>query len=200
MDAPKEPREDAKLQNLPEEELEVLWRFRNPEPGGKKLKMSAIAAVQVPLRYGFSISISSLSYFYKWLAVRRDFRQSRDVVYQIKEELKRDPEMSLEAIERAGVIMLATGGIQRKDGKLFSAMMKIGQQRVKLDQNEVKLGLSKEMVEMDKRKLALLERKAKAMDEAAEQMRLLKAGGKLMPDAERAAILDKMDEILGLKK
>lgn len=200
MEPPKEPREDAKLQNLPEEELEVMWRFRNPEPGGKKLKMSAIAAVQVPLRYGFSISISSLSYFYKWLAVRRDFQNSRDVVHQIKEELKRDPEMSLEAIERAGVIMLATGGIQRKDGKLFSAMMKIGQARTKLDQNDKRLKQTDKSLDMESRRVALLERKAKAMDEAAEQMRLLKAGGKMMPEAERTAILDKMDEILGLKK
>lgn len=160
MDTPKEPREDAKLQNLPEEELEVLWRFRHPEPGGKKLKMSAIAAVQVPLRYGFPISISSLSYFYKWLAVRRDFRESRDVVHQIKEELKRDPDMSLEAIERAGVIMLATGGIQRKDGKLFSAMMKIGQGRTKLDQNDKRLKQTDKVIEQNNRRIRLLEEAA----------------------------------------
>jgi hypothetical protein len=160
MERPKEPREDAKLQNLPEEELEVMWRFRHPEPGGKKLKLTAIAAVQVPLRYGFSISLSSLSYFYKWLAVRRDFRESRDVVYQIKEELKRDPSMSLEAIERAGVIMLATGGIQRKDGKLFSAMMKIGQGRTKLEQNDKRLKQTDKTLAQNDRRIQLLEEAA----------------------------------------
>jgi hypothetical protein len=45
-----------------------------------------------------------------------------------------------------------------------------------------------------------LEAKARAADEAAELKRQLNAGGKLMPEQEREAILDKMDEILGLKK
>jgi hypothetical protein len=186
MEPPKDPRADAKLQNLPDEELDVMWRFRNPEKGGKKLKMEAIA-VQVPLRYGFTVSLSTLSSFYKWLAVRRDFRESRDVVHQIKEELKRDPEMSLEAIERAGVIMLATGGIQRKDGKLFSAMMKIGQGRTKLEQNDKRLKQTDKSLSQVDRRIRLLE------DAAAEaKAKLLalttnaKSAGGLTPETLKA--------------
>jgi hypothetical protein len=199
MDPDKEPRADAKLQNLPEEELEVMWRFRNPEKGGKKLKMEAIA-VQVPLRYGFTVSQSTLSNFYVWLKLRRRFQEKQRTIAQIKEELARDPDISEEQVEKAGRVMFMAEGILEKDAKVFGNMVKIGHGRVKLQQADVKLELSKEVVAMDQRKLALLERKAKALDEAAEQMRLLKAGGQLMPDQERTAILDKMDEILGLKK
>ena len=62
----KEIRADAKLKNLPAEAHEELWRFRNPEEGGEKLTLDAIA-VEVPLRYGFPVAVSTLSEFYRWL-------------------------------------------------------------------------------------------------------------------------------------
>ena len=84
--------------------------------------------------------------------------------------------------------------------QIFADMVKIGQADAKGRREDAKLELQRKGLKLDEQKFALMERKAKAMDEAAEQMKLLKAGGKLMPDAERTAILDKMDEILGLKK
>ena len=59
MDAPKEIRADAKLKNLSKEDHDLLWEFRNPEKGGKRLKFSAIR-VEIPLRFGFSVSPSTL--------------------------------------------------------------------------------------------------------------------------------------------
>jgi hypothetical protein len=199
---PKDPRADAILQNKAESDpqfAEDMWRFRHPEKDGEKLTLTDVL-VELQEKHKLSVSLSTLSSFYKWLSLRRDFAESRNLVYQLKEEMKRDPSISLEAIEKFGVIALATGGIQKKDAKVFSAMMKIGQGRTKLDQNEKRLKQTDKSLENEERRVKLLERKARAADEAAEQMRLLKAGGKLMPEAERTAILDKMDEILGLKK
>lgn len=179
---------------------EEMWRFRHPEEGGEKLTFEAIL-VEVPLRYGIVVSsMDTLSRFYRWLKVRRDFRENRDEIRQFKEELAKDPSITRKQIEDAGQLMFLTSSAVKRDAKVFANFVKIGQGDRKLDQNEKRLKQTDKSLEMESRRVALLERKAKAMDEAAEQMRLLKAGGKLMPEAERAAILDKMDEILGLKK
>lgn len=188
MDPDKEPRADAKLQNLPQEELDVMWRFRNPEKGGERMTLEAIA-VEVPLRYGFTISLSSLSQFYRWLKLKRRFAVRTDTIEQIKLELAKDPNISAEQVEKAGQVLFMTEGIVEKDARVFANMVKIGQARVKLEQNEVKLGLSKEVVELDKRRLALLEAKATKADQAAEVTR----NGTMSAEEKQA----RMKEIFG---
>ena len=199
MRAEKLIRADAKLKNLPEEDLQTLWRLRHPESGGEVMTLEAIA-VEVQSKWGISIAISSLSSFYTWLEVRRRMEAQADLAEQLKLELAKNPDVSDETIKRAGQKLFMSEGILTKNAKVFADMVIIGQNDVKLKQNDQKIGLRRTIVELDKQKFALLERRARAADEAAEQMKLLKAGGKLMPDAERTAILDKMDEILGLKK
>ena len=199
MRAEKLIRADAKLKNLPEEDLQTLWRLRHPESGGEVMTLEAIA-VEVQSKWGISIAISSLSSFYTWLEVRRRMEAQADLAEQLKLELAKNPDVSDETIKRAGQKLFMSEGILTKNAKVFADMVIIGQNDVKLKQNDQKIGLRRTIVELDKQKFALLERRARAADEAAEQMKLLKAGGKLMPDAERTAILDKMDEILGMKK
>ena len=199
MRAEKLIRADAKLKNLPEETLQDLWRLRHPEEGGEVITLEAIA-VYVQRELGISIALSSLSSFYVWLDVRRRMEAQANLAEQLKYELAKNPEVSEETIKRAGQKLFMAEGILQKDAKIFADMVIIGQNDVKLRQNDQKIGLRKTIVELDQKRFALLERKARAADEAAEQMKLLKAGGKLLPDAERTAILDKMDEILGLKK
>lgn len=181
----KEIRADAKLKNLPEEALEDLWRFRNPEEGGEKLTLEAIA-VEIPLRYGFTVSISTLSGFYAWLRLKRRMDSAAERAMQAKLELAKDPSVTPEDLERAAQTIFTAETLEDGNVKGYVQLARLGLQRKALD--------------IDLRRLAILERKAKAADEAAEQMRLLKAGGKMMPEDQRAAILDKMDEILGLKK
>jgi hypothetical protein len=169
MDIPRTSRPDAILQNKAEADQEfadVMWRLRHPEKDGQKLKLVEVM-VWLQDEHGITIkSVSTVSDFYKWLAVRRDFQNSRNVVYQIKEEMRKDRSMTPEAIERAGVVMMATRGIQMKDAKLFSAMMKIGQGRTKLEQNDKRLKQTDKSLEHDARRVAMLERKAALLDEA----------------------------------
>lgn len=179
---------------------EEMWRYRHPEEGGEKMTLEAIL-VECPLRYGITVgSLDTLSRFYKWLGLRRRFQARNAAIRAIQEEMRNDPAVSEDQIKAVGRRLFLTESVVDKDGKLFADMVKIGQNEVKLRQNDDKIAINKEVVELDKRRLAILERKAKAADDAAEQMRLLKAGGKMMPEDQRAAILDKMDEILGLKK
>lgn len=163
MDNDKEIRADAKLKNLPEEELQEMWRFRNPEEGGEKLTLEAIC-VEVPLRYGFTVSLSTLSEFYAWLRVRRRLQARASLADQLKLELAKNPEVSEEQIKIAGQRLFMAEGIIEKDAKVFADMVKIGQADKKLSQNEQRLKQTDKSLEHDARKLAMLEKKAAFYD------------------------------------
>jgi hypothetical protein len=117
----KETRADAKLQNLPPEELEVLWRFRNPEKGGKKLTLEAIA-VEVPLRYGFTVSLSTLSGFYKWLRLRRRIEDAAAVADQFKMELAKDPAITEEDLDGLAAKIFKTEMLTEKNASGYLAI------------------------------------------------------------------------------
>jgi len=194
-----DPRADAKLQNLPEEALQDLWRFRHPEEEGEKLTLEAIAA-EVPRLYGFSVSLSSLHGFYRWLEVKRRLDQRQDLANQLKMDLAKDPDVSEAQIRAAGQRLFMAEGILERDSKVFADMVKIGQAETKLRLADTKLGLAKQVVKMDERRLAIIEAKAKRLDDAESAIKAISTNKELSPEAQRAAVLDKMDEFFGLKK
>lgn len=173
---------------------EEMWRFRHPEEGGEKLTLEAIL-VEVPLRYGIVVhSLDTLSRFYRWLKVRRDFQAKRDAISQIKAEMAKDPSISPEQIEKAGRVMFLTDSYVEKDAKVFASMMKIGQtdkslaQRDKqLKQRDKELTQREKLVEQAERKLQILEAKAAKADEAAGV-----AGNEKLSDEQKAAELKRI--------
>jgi hypothetical protein len=167
MNNPKLIRADAKLKNLPEEDLQTLWRLRHPEQGGEVMTLEAIC-VEVQRLFGFSIALSSLSQFYTWLEVRRRMDAQAELANQLKLELARNPEISDETIKRAGQKLFMAEGILQKDAKIFADMVIIGQNDTRLKQNDAKIKQRQEVVELDKRKLAILEAKAAKADQASE--------------------------------
>ena len=176
------------LQLLAEQDpqaAEDLWRFRNPEKGGKKLSLKG-SQKEVPLRYGFTVSLDALHRFYRWLGLRRRMQEARETADQVKEELRKDPDITEEEIDRVAGRVFKTEMMVERNVKGYVAIARVRQGDKKLGQ--------------DDRRIALLEKKARERDEAAELKRQLNEGGKLMPEQQREAILDKMDEILGLKK
>lgn len=156
MRAEKLIRADAKLKNLPEEDLQTLWRLRHPEQGGEVMTLEAIC-VEVQRLFGFSIALSSLSQFYVWLEMRRRMDAQADLANQLKLELARNPDVSDETIKRAGQKLFMAEGIMTKDAKVFADMVIIGQNDVRLKQNDAKIGLQKKVVSQNERKLAMLE-------------------------------------------
>lgn len=161
MRAEKLIRADAKLKNLPEEDLQTLWRLRHPEEGGEVITLEAIA-VYIKRELGISIALSSLSSFYVWLDVRRRMEAQANLAEQLKYELSKNPDISDEVIKRAGQKLFMSQGILEKDAKIFADMVIIGQNDVKLRQNDQKIGLQKKVVSQNERKLALLEAAAAA--------------------------------------
>lgn len=167
MKATKLIRADAKLQNLPAEALQDLWRFRHPEEGGEPMTLEAICA-ELPNLFGFSVALSTLSAFYSWLTVKRRLDARNALADQLKMELAKNPEVSEDQIRRAGQRLFMAEGILEKDAKVFAEMVKIGQNETRLKQNDQKLGLQKQVVKLDERKLALLEAKAAQADAAKD--------------------------------
>lgn len=137
MNPDKETRADAKLQNLPDEELDFLWRLRHPEKGGVKMTLDAIA-VQVPLRYGFTVSLSSLSNFYKWLRLRQRIEAADSVANQFKEQLSKDPSITEEDIDALAAKIFKTEMLTEKNasGYLAIANFQMRKERFKFDQQK----------------------------------------------------------------
>ena len=150
---------------------EEMWRFRHPEEGGEKLTLEAIMA-ECPLRYAIPVgSLDTLSRFYRWLKLRREFQEKRDAINQIKAEMAKDPEISEEQIEKAGRVMFLTDSYVKKDAKVFGSMMKIGQNKTalnqrqtQLDQRDREIAQREKLVAQSERRLAILEKKAAFYD------------------------------------
>tara|TARA_R110001599_G_scaffold336815_2_gene554819 strand:- start:609 stop:1178 length:570 start_codon:yes stop_codon:yes gene_type:complete len=186
----KEIRTDAKLKNLPEEDLETLWGFRYPDPedeDAQKLTYMQITSDELPRLFGFTVSLSTLSDFYAWYKQVRRVKAARARAEQAKVQLlEQNPDASLAELERIGQMVFTSETVADGNIKGFVALLKINKENRKL--------------ELDERRVKLLEAKAASADMAAEQMQKLKDGGTLLPEEERAAILAKVDEILNIKK
>jgi hypothetical protein len=193
MDPDKDPRADAKLKGLPEEELDILWGFRNPEKGIKRLTFSRIR-VEIPIRYGVTVSSSTLSEFYVWLKLKRRFQERTRRIDQIKLEMAKDPGISAEQVEKTGQVLFMTEGIVAQDPKVFANMVKIGQGRTKLEQNQHRLKQTDESLAMESRRVALLEKKALRLDALEAKAKEIKAAGGL--SAETLEVIEKQLKLL----
>jgi hypothetical protein len=138
MSQDKEIRSDAKLKNLDAEALEDLWRFRNPEKGGKKLKMEAIL-VEIPLRYGFTVSSGTLSEFYSWLRLKRRLDAAKERAEQARLELAKDPSLTPEDLQRVAQTVFTAESIEAKDIKGYVAIAKLRLQSEKHELERAKL-------------------------------------------------------------
>ena len=149
----KEIRADAKLKNLGPEKLETLWRLRNPEEGGEKLTLEAIAA-DLPRLVGFSASLSALSDFFKWLRFKRRMEASAATAAQARLELAKDPNLDPADIERAAQAVFTAEMLEAGNVRAYVAL--------------AKLRLAGQQVDLDRRRIELLERKASQADQANE--------------------------------
>lgn len=146
---------------------EDLWRFRHPEEGGTPLGFDEIL-VEIPLRYGFPVSLSTLSIFYAWFELKVRMDAKTDAADQLMEELAKSKNFSTAQIKEAGQRLFMTEGIVKVQPKVFFAAVEMQQNDERLQQGKQKIEISKEVVELDRKKLALLERKAAQADQAKD--------------------------------
>jgi hypothetical protein len=189
----KEIRADAKLKNLPAGVLDELWRYRNPEDDGEKLTLEAVL-VELKNNHGMEVSLSTLSEFYKWLRLKRGIQVAKDRAEQARLQLAKSGELDIEAIEQVAQGVFTA---QMTDDGNVNAFIALRQ--IKLLERQV--ADKEKRTAIDERKIKLLEDKARAFDQAQEKIQQLRdAKGSVDETAQRNAILDKVDEIFGIKK
>lgn len=174
MKAPREASTLSPLQLKAESDpqfAETMWRLRNPEEGGQKHTLEQILAEDLPLLGVPCKSLDTLSRFYAWLKLGRQFQEDREFVNQFKEELRKDPNIPEDEIERRGRILFMTRSVAKDDPKVFATMHRLGtdtkstQQRDKqLKQRDKELTQREKLVEQSERRIAMLEKKAAFYD------------------------------------
>ncbi|MBK1884112.1 hypothetical protein JIN85_16955 [Luteolibacter pohnpeiensis] len=189
MDDFKRPRNDAKLKKRAYEDpqfAEDLWRMRNPEDGGEQIPFEEIL-VALQRDYGIASSLGALSDFYPWLDRKYRWEAAAAAADQAKQQrLAENPETSLEELENLGQFVFTNEAIASKDTKAFVQLRRTRQ-------NDRK-------IEIDERRMAVLEAAEKRQRDAEEAIRKINSDETLSPEAQRAKVLEKMDEFFGLKK
>lgn len=175
----KEIRSDAKLKNLHPQALEDLWLMRNPGEDGEKLSLEAIAAA-VPGLYGFTVSLSALSEFYKWLRLKRRMEAAAQRASQARTELARDPSITPADLSRIGQMVFTAETIEDGNVKAYVELVKLQLQSAKQD--------------IELRKLKMLEDKAARLDELQAKAKQLTQGGGL--SAETLEVIEKQLKLL----
>lgn len=122
----KPPRPEALLKNLEPADHDYLWelRFKDEEGLRLKKKLSAIQP-EIALRFGFTVSRSTLSLFYVWLKGKRQWAEDVAIADQAKEEwLKENPDASPQDLLNAGQIRFTAQAIKRGDNKAFVQLLR----------------------------------------------------------------------------
>jgi hypothetical protein len=175
----KEIRSDAKLKNLPQDVQEDLWRMRNPEEGGEKVKFEDIL-VWLKSTHGMSSSLGALSEFYSWQRLRKRMDRAKSRSEQVRDELSADPSLTAEDLERAAQFTFTSEAMEGGNVKSYVMLARLRLQAVKLEQ--------------EGRKLAIFEAKARRLDEIEAKAKEIKAGGGLT--AETLEMLENQLKLL----
>jgi hypothetical protein len=170
MPADKEIRSDAKLKNLPREVRDHLWRFRNPEEDGEKVRFIDI------LLYlkgkGIESSLGALSEFFAWERAERRMEGARARAEQARTLLAADPNATPEDVARVGQMVFTSEMVDAGNVKAFVALEKLRMQQQALDH--------------DRRRITLLEANAAQAKAKLDALATAaKSGGGLTPETLR---------------
>jgi hypothetical protein len=166
----KKPRADSKLKNLPEAAQEAMWLLMHPSDAETTAWTLEAVAVHVLDTFNFSVSLSTLSEWHSWYALKRRMEAAAERANQTSIELAKNSDMTPEDIERVAQTVFTAETLEAGNVKGYVALAKLRLQSRALDH--------------DARRLAVLEAKAAKADEAGQVM----GDGKLSEE-EKAAKL-----------
>ena len=182
-----EIKSNAKLKNLTPEQLQQMWGLRNPEEEGGKVHSYTEILVMLPQLFGITSSMGALSEFYSWLQFKRDTEDAIARAEQAQLEfLLSNPDASPEALQAVGQIVFTSKTMQTGDVTGFVKLMDAWERRQQRLMDQEKWAEAKEV-----------SRRKRATEDAIKQ---INSDQTLSAEAQRAAVLAKMDEFFGLKK
>ena len=123
----KKPRGDAKLKTLPAEQQAALFLLLQQKRADE---VKALIAKDP----GVQTSTGALSEFYHWYPLSRRLEQAANFADQLKEQLKKLPDLDLDAEKLSAVAQMAfeARAVQEQDSELFIALRKRRQKDTEL--------------------------------------------------------------------
>ena len=170
MSNSKKPRADSKLKNLPEHLQEGFWLLLHPTDLEVKPYTLEDLGGEIHDKHQLSVSISTLSEWHSWYALKRRMEQAAERANQTAIALAKDSDLTPEDIERVAQTVFTAETLEAGNVKGFVAL--------------AKLRLASRALDHDARRLAVLEAKAAQADEAAG----VANDGKLSEDEKAAAL------------
>lgn len=165
----KEPRADAKLKKLPEKDQEDLWVLLNPQDGSTPLTLAELRS-EVERRHEMTCSLSTLSEWRAWYAMRRRTERAKARADQARLEWKAEnPDASPAELEELGQMVFTSEAIEDGNAKVFVALMRERSKRLSLQVDVRKLALLEQAAEEAKRKLEDATMKAKRSGGISEE-------------------------------
>jgi hypothetical protein len=158
----KKPRADAKLKNLPDTDQEALWGWLHPQDPDAKVMTLEEAQGEVPLRWGFTVSLSVLSEWRSWYALRRRINAARERADQTRLELLKDATLRPEEIEQIAQTIFTAETLEAGNVKGFVALAKLRLQSQKVDLDRRRITLLEESAAEAKAKLLAITSTAKS--------------------------------------
>ena len=176
----KKPRADSKLKNLADGDQETLWLLMHPTDSTVEAYTLEAVQVHVQEEHGFSVSLSTLSEWHSWYALKRRMDNAAARANQTALELARNSDLSAEEIDRVAQTGVTAETLESGNVKGYVAL--------------AKLRLASRALDHDARKLALLEENAsQAKAKLQEAMAGAKSAGGLTPET-----LKQIEEAAGL--
>lgn len=176
----KKPRADSKLKNLPDHIQEGFWLLLHPTDATVKAYTLEDLGGEIHDQHQLSISVSTVSEWHSWYALKRRMDAASERANQTAIELAKNSDLTPEDIERVAQTVFTAETLEAGNVKGYVAL--------------AKLRLASRALDHDARKLALLEAAAK---EAKARLVALttaaKSNGGLTPET-----LKQIEEAAGL--
>lgn len=132
MSTDRETRADAKLKNLPRQIRDELWRMRNPEDDGEKVRYVDI--LMWLKSKGIESSLGALTPYYAWEKAERRIERAHDRANQARENLAKDPNATAADVARVGQIVFTSEVVESGNVKAFVALERLRMEREKMEE------------------------------------------------------------------
>lgn len=142
MASHKKVRADAKLKNLSPEEQDGLWQYlHTPIGDGEERTMPTLedAQVQVPLMFGFTVSIGSLSEWRAWYSLNLRMANAAERAEQTRLELIKNSDLTPEDIDRVAQTVFTAETLQSGDvdGYVKVAKLRLAASKQAIDRDKI---------------------------------------------------------------
>jgi hypothetical protein len=158
----KKPRADSKLKNLPEHLQEGFWLLLHPTDAEVRPYTLEDLGGEIYDKHALSVSVSTLSEWHSWYALRLRMESAAERANQTAIELAKNSDLTPEDIERVAQTVFTAETLQAGNVKGYVALAKLRLAARALDHDARKLRLVEDAAADAKARLLALAATGKA--------------------------------------